>query len=103
MVEAMADGLPVIGGRSGGVSETNIDGQTGLLFNPGDISAHADAMRTLASDPSLRQQMGTAAWRRASEHFAVEYTTASLLKVLHLREWLACRPSGHVDWLRRAS
>ena len=37
----MAFGLPVVTGRSGGVVETVVDGKTGILFDSGNIDAHA--------------------------------------------------------------
>jgi colanic acid/amylovoran biosynthesis glycosyltransferase len=69
-LEAMAAGLPVVTGRSGGVSETVVDGSTGFLFSPGDITAHAEALLQLALSPKQRWQMGDAGHRRASEMFS---------------------------------
>ncbi len=46
-VEAQAAGRPVIAARAGGVLETVIDGETGLLATPGDVSAFADAFEAL--------------------------------------------------------
>jgi glycosyltransferase involved in cell wall biosynthesis len=53
-VEAQAAGRPVLAARSGGVLETVIDGETGLLAEPGDIGAFAsaiEALRRLDFDP----------------------------------------------------
>jgi glycosyltransferase involved in cell wall biosynthesis len=44
-VEAQAAGRPVIAANAGGTRETVIDGQTGVLFPPGDVDALAQAMR----------------------------------------------------------
>ena len=52
----MAFGLPVITGSSGGVLETVINGETGILFNPGDILSHANAILMLAEDDELRRK-----------------------------------------------
>jgi glycosyltransferase involved in cell wall biosynthesis len=46
-VEAQAAGRPVIAARSGGVLETVIDGQTGVLAEPGDVAAFAVAIEAL--------------------------------------------------------
>jgi glycosyltransferase involved in cell wall biosynthesis len=43
-VEAMAAGKPVVGFRAGGVTETVIDGQTGVLFDSQDVRALAEAI-----------------------------------------------------------
>ena len=58
--EASATGLPVIATDVGGVRETLLDGQTGILVPKDDAEALADAMLKLASDPALRQRMGSA-------------------------------------------
>jgi L-malate glycosyltransferase len=59
-VEASACGLPVIASNVGGLPEVVLDGQTGLLVPPGDITALAQAISRLLSDPLLRQKMGHA-------------------------------------------
>ncbi len=46
-VEAQAAGRPVIAARAGGALETVIDGETGLLVEPGDVDAFAAAIETL--------------------------------------------------------
>ncbi|MGA9351109.1 MAG: glycosyltransferase family 4 protein [Anaerolineae bacterium] len=63
--EAMAAGKPVVASRVGGIPETVIDGQTGILFPEGDHWALALALRHLIENPDLRCQMGNAARERA--------------------------------------
>jgi glycosyltransferase involved in cell wall biosynthesis len=46
-VEAQAAGRPVLAARGGGALETVIDGQTGLLAQPGDVAAFAGAIEAL--------------------------------------------------------
>lgn len=46
-VEAQAAGRPVIAARAGGVLETVIDGQTGVLAEPDDVDAFAAAIEAL--------------------------------------------------------
>lgn len=82
IVEAMAAGLPVVTGRSGGLSEVVADGESGILFEPGDVEAHADALCRLAQDEALRSRMGAAGWRRAREHFSIEREAAELARLL---------------------
>jgi glycosyltransferase involved in cell wall biosynthesis len=70
VAEAMALGVPVVGGvRSGGVPWVVGDG--GLLVDVTDPQAMADAMHRLLSDRALRERHAQAAARRARETFAV--------------------------------
>jgi glycosyltransferase involved in cell wall biosynthesis len=46
-VEAMAAGKPVVGFRGGGVAETVIDGETGVLFDRQDATSMAEAIERL--------------------------------------------------------
>lgn len=82
VVEAMSAGIPVVTGRSGGVCETVVDGETGILFAPGDITAHADALLLLSRDAGLRQRMGLSGYRRASELFSLEREEKELKRIL---------------------
>ena len=65
VVEAMAEALPVVGTRSGGVVETVVDGETGVLVAPGDMDGQARAFLRLASAPEERTRLGKAGWIRA--------------------------------------
>jgi phosphatidyl-myo-inositol dimannoside synthase len=71
-VEAAAAGLPVVAGRSGAVPEVIEDGRTGLLVEPHDPLAVADAIGRLLRDPQLRTRLGRAARSRARERFSYE-------------------------------
>lgn len=61
-LEAMACGTPVVGVREGGVRETVVDGETGLLIDR-DPQACAEAVVRLLTDAPLRERMGTEARR----------------------------------------
>ena len=82
ILEAMADGLPVVTGRQGGVCETVVDSETGMLFLPEDVEAHADALMCLAGDPKLRSRLGRAGWERVRAEFSVAKEQAALRKLL---------------------
>jgi colanic acid/amylovoran biosynthesis glycosyltransferase len=83
-VEAMASGLPVVGTKSGGVTETVVDGETGVLVEPGDVEAQADAFLRLAGDPGLRQQMGDAGRARVSSLFSPQREAEQLRAIMGL-------------------
>ncbi len=57
-LEANACGKPVIGGRSGGVTDAVIDGETGLLVDPLNINQIAEALIKLLTNPGLAQKLG---------------------------------------------
>lgn len=69
-LEAAAYGVPSISTAIEGVNEAILDGQTGLLVPSGDLTALADAIAKLASDPSLRQQLGSQARERTAREFS---------------------------------
>lgn len=71
-LEAAAAGRPAIGGNSGGVPETLIDGETGVLVSGTDVSELARAIQGLAGDPARRRQMGMAARARVERDFTWE-------------------------------
>jgi len=56
--EAHACGKPVVAGRSGGVTDAVIDGETGLLVEPGDEAAVADAIIRILDDPEFAHRLG---------------------------------------------
>ena len=57
-LEANACGKPVIGGRSGGVPDAIIDGETGLLVDPLNINQIADVLIKLLTNPEYSQKLG---------------------------------------------
>ena len=78
IMEAMAARLPVVSTRVAGVPEMVVDGVTGRLTPPADPTALADALRELASDPSLRTALGTAGQALCAERFSLEKTAGEL-------------------------
>jgi len=69
-LEAMACGLPLIISRIPGVTDlASIEGKTGLYIPPGNAEELRIAMRKLAADQNLREQMGKMARARVEEAF----------------------------------
>jgi glycosyltransferase involved in cell wall biosynthesis len=66
-IEAMAAGLPVIASRAGGVAESVVHEETGLLVDREDPVGLADAIVRLSRDGDLRRRLGEAGRERASE------------------------------------
>ena len=81
-VEAMAAGLPVVTGASGSLPEIVRNGIDGILFNPGDIEAHARSLFEIASNPELRISMGRSGALRAKENYSIEQENEGLIKIL---------------------
>jgi len=71
LAEAMACGVPVVGSRSGSLSEVVEEEYTGLLARPRDAVAFADAIERLSRDAPRRRQMAVRAVDRVRAHFTI--------------------------------
>ncbi len=65
VVEAMICGKPVVASAIGGIPDVVVNDETGLLVEPGNVSALREALRTLLLDPARRARMGEAGCQRA--------------------------------------
>ncbi len=63
LMEAMACGCPVGASRVGGNPELVRDGERGILFEPGNVGALAEALHRLIEDSQLRKALGSNAER----------------------------------------
>lgn len=71
-LEAHASGTPTVSTTlTTSVPYVNADGLTGITVPPGDVSALAEALRTLVADESLRTRLGTQARERARAEFSI--------------------------------
>lgn len=80
-LESMAQGVPVIVTRVGGLPELVEHGVSGLLVPPRDPEALAAALQTLATDHEQRRQLGTGARQRIEGAFHFRHTVAKTLAV----------------------
>ncbi|MFC3801778.1 glycosyltransferase family 4 protein [Cohnella sp. GCM10012308] len=78
LIEAMGEGIPVVGTRAGGVLEIVTEGETGMLYDIGDVPALADGIGALATDTARRHRMGRAAFARIRENFGIASTVAKV-------------------------
>ena len=74
IIEAMATGKPVISTPLGGSKEL-VTPETGILVQPEDASAIADAITTLATDRERLKAMGKASRNRAEQLFSSKKNT----------------------------
>lgn len=65
LLEAGACGRPVLGARSGGIPDAVAEDDSGLLVDPDDVPATADALARLLGDPELAHRLGEGGRRRA--------------------------------------
>ena len=68
-LEAMACGVPVIASAVGGLTDTVVDGVTGLLVPPRDPDLLAVTVNRLLADRPLRRTMGRAGYRRVQSRY----------------------------------
>lgn len=69
VLEAMASGIPVVATRVTGNVEAVLDGETGLLVDPGSAAGLSGAISYLLDNPELRRKMGARGQERAVEDF----------------------------------
>ena len=99
--EAMASGLPIVGGAAGALPELVRDGRNGILVRPGEPAAIASAILRLMESPGLRTDMARhnradaeaqLSWERATNRHLVLY--AGVQRHAPARRFLTEQPSG---------
>ncbi|MCG8583793.1 MAG: glycosyltransferase family 4 protein [Pirellulales bacterium] len=82
IIEAMCAKLPAVATTAGGMPEVVVDGTTGILVEPKDVPALADAIGRLANAPDLCRTMGSAGYDYAHECFSSETQMPKIERVL---------------------
>jgi glycosyltransferase involved in cell wall biosynthesis len=88
VIEAAALGIPAVGTRIVGLSDAIVDGVTGVLVPPRDMTALAQSLADLLEDGERRLRMGEAARERARAEFDARRISRLLLdeyEALHAR------------------
>jgi glycogen(starch) synthase len=78
LLEAMAEGTPVVGSRTGGILDTIQDGENGLLVGPGDSEGLARAIDRVLADDRFAASIGQAGKITASKHGVSALADATL-------------------------
>jgi len=92
ILEALAMGLPVVATDVSGIAEAVIPGETGLLVQPGDAPALADAIRDLLSDRALVGALSRRGRELAEHRFDLQQNVKVLIHLMRV----AAR--GDVRW-----
>lgn len=81
LVEAFANGVPVIASRHGSLEELVRDGQTGLLCEPGHAQDLLDKIRWADAHPQEMRRMGMAAREEYEQRYTPERNGEQLITV----------------------
>jgi glycosyltransferase involved in cell wall biosynthesis len=80
LIEAAACGRAIVATDVPGCRDVVTHAETGLLVPPNDAVALANALRQLAGDPTMRQQLGSAGRARTVERFSNEQVNRETLE-----------------------
>ena len=93
VLEAMASSIPVVAVRAGGIPDIlTKNGETGFLYESGDVETASQLVKTLLEDGDLRAAVGQAAreevglwdWKAATKHLLrVQYPAAMAAAALY--------------------
>lgn len=81
-LEANACGKPVIGGKSGGVEDAIVDGETGFLVDPINKKEIKEKIIKILKNPSLAKSLGMKGRKRIEEELSWRKVTERLMKEL---------------------
>ncbi|MGZ8944567.1 MAG: glycosyltransferase family 4 protein [Methylococcaceae bacterium] len=81
LVEAFAHGLPVLASRLGSMADIIEDGETGMLFTPGDADDLASKAKWLLGNPQQAQKLGENARGTFLEKYTAEQNYAELMAI----------------------
>ena len=78
MLEAMASGRAVVASSVGGIPETIVDGDNGLLVPPRDEQALAGRLAQVLGDEALRARLARGARSTIEQHYSTEVVCGQL-------------------------
>jgi phosphatidylinositol alpha-1,6-mannosyltransferase len=84
--EAGAYGKPVVAGRSGGATDAVVDAETGILVDPEDLDAIADAIIAILTHPERARTMGEAGRRRVESELNWDAFATGVLRAAGVAE-----------------
>lgn len=81
LLQAAACGVPIVGGRAGGIPEIVQPGLNGTLIEPGDAVGLAAALNSLLDSAELRARQGAAGRAWVEQRFSIDAMVAGNLGV----------------------
>lgn len=81
LMEAMATGMPSVSTRLAGIPDIIEHGESGLLVEPGDAAALADAVQAIVEDPDLASRLSEGGRRHIEDHFEIRACVEGLVEV----------------------
>jgi glycosyltransferase involved in cell wall biosynthesis len=82
ILEAMAEGVPVVSTLHAGIPEAVRHGETGLLVEPGNCRAMAESACDLLRDEPLRRRMGATARKVVVTRFSLDGQIGALRNII---------------------
>ena len=98
LLEAFGCGTPAVASRLTGIPEIVDDGVNGILVEPGNDEALADAIERLLGSADLRERYGAAARAKAEQCFDVRRSAGELNR--RFRESLRLPSTGDRNAVR---
>ena len=84
LVQALAEGIPVISSRAGGAAEAVVDGANGFLFPIGDERALKTILERVAADPALLSKLKEGALKTDVSNYSIEAMVKGTMDVYSL-------------------
>ena len=81
-IEAQYLGVPTIASRVGGIPETILHEETGLMVEPGNVRAWADAICWVLQYASEAKQLAERGRAFVTDKFSMERNTAELIRLI---------------------
>ena len=81
LIQALAEGIPVVSSRAGGAAEAVIDGVNGFLFPIGDERALKTLLERLANDPALLAKLKEGALKSDVSDYSIGSMVSGTMKV----------------------
>ncbi len=92
LFEYMACGIPVVAANLGQIAEVIRDGETGVLYPPGDLDALTQACERLLSSAAMRSRLGEAAAHEIRARYTWEHNAGRVIELV--RPLISARGRG---------